>query len=230
LTLGVFALSAMATTFGSSPLGHPRQHGAAGLASLAGAAAFVMAARAHRRAAGEPPDPGGRQLAWLAMAAGGLGFLLGLAPLMARGPHSGRSESAVIGDIRSVISAQAAYEAANGGFFDARLSCLKNPSACIPRYPENSPRFLDGGLAALEPKNGYDRSFVPGPPVEGDPAITSPSSTASYAYVAVPTEPGYSGVRGFCGDSSGVLCFTTDGRAPGVEAGRCDLSTCSVLR
>ena len=230
LALAVFALCAMGAAFESLPLGHSGQHGAAGLASLAGAAAFAMAARARDRAGREPEDPGGQQLAGVAMAAGTLGFVVAMVPLVARGPHPGRSESAVIGDIRTVISAQAAYQTANGGFFDSRLSCLEAPAGCIPGYPESAPRFLEGPLAGLEAKNGYERSFVPGPPAEGDPAVASPTSTSSYAYLAVPTRPGERGVRGFCGDSSGVLCFTTDGRAPGVAAGGCDVSTCEVLR
>jgi hypothetical protein len=43
-------------------------------------------------------------------------------------------------------------------------------------------------------KHGYSFTAVTG-------------SSGSFAYVAVPTEPG-SGIRGFCSDSSGVLCFT----------------------
>jgi hypothetical protein len=230
LSLGIFALSAMAGAFEAFPLGHPRQLGPAGLASLAAAAAFVMSVRARGRAAREAKDAAGQQLAGLAMAASALGFLLAMMPLSASSPHPGRSESVVIGDVRTVLSAQAAYQAANGGFFDSRLDCLRAPAGCIPAYPATGPRFLDETLSRLGPKSGYARSFVPGPPAEGDPAVVSRSSTGSYAYVAVPTEPGYSGVRGFCGDSSGVLCFTTDGRAPGVAAGRCDLSTCEVLQ
>jgi hypothetical protein len=220
----------MADVFEAFPLGHPRQVGPAGLASLAAAAAFVMALRAHGGAAREAKDAAERHLAGLAMAASALGFLLAMVPLSASGPHPGRSESAVIGDIRTVISAQAAYRAANGGFFDSRLDCLQSPAGCIPGYPDDGPRFLDGNLTSLEPKNGYQRSFVPGPAAEGDPAVISRSSTESYAYVAVPTDPGYSGVRGFCGDSSGAVCFTTDGVAPRIRPdGTCDPVTCSVL-
>jgi prepilin-type N-terminal cleavage/methylation domain-containing protein len=141
------------------------------------------------------------------------------------------NESATIGDIRTVISAQAAYRAANGGFFDSRLDCLQSPAGCIPGYPDDGPRFLDGNLTSLEPRSGYQRSFVPGPAAEGDPAVVSRSRTESYAYVAVPTDPGYSGVRGFCGDSSGAVCFTTDGVAPRIRPdGTCDPVTCSVLQ
>ena len=38
--------------------------------------------------------------------------------------------------------------------------------------------------------------------------LSRPSSLASYAYVATPVNNGQTGVRGFGGDSSGVLCFS----------------------
>ena len=57
------------------------------------------------------------------------------------------NESATLGDIRTLISAQAAYQSANSGFYDGNLSCLTEPSngACIPSYP-------------------IDRAHVPGQP------------------------------------------------------------------
>src|SRR5215475_13860746 len=56
------------------------------------------------------------------------------------------NESATIGDIRTVISSQAAYQSANGGWYAGVLSCLSNPSGatavCIPSYPSTAPTFL----------------------------------------------------------------------------------------
>jgi hypothetical protein len=52
-------------------------------------------------------------------------------------------------------------------------------------------------------------------------AKASLSSLKSYAYVAVPLEPGRTGYRGFCIDDSGALRFTRDGTAPPVVDGRC---------
>jgi hypothetical protein len=188
--------------------------------------------RAHSRAAREPKDSAGQRLAGLAMATSAVGFLLATMPLGASGPHHPeRTEGTVIGDVRTVISAQAAYQGANGGFFDSRLECLRAPGDCIPGRPANSPRLLDDTLSRLEPKNGYDRSFVPGPPADGDPATVSRSSVLSYAYIAVPTRPVSSGVRGFCGDSSGAVCFTNGGVVPRIlPGGTCDLADCAVLQ
>jgi hypothetical protein len=232
LALVIFALSATVDLFEGLSSGQPAQAGSTGLASLAAAAAFVMAVRAHGRAAREPKDAAGQRLAGLAVAASAVGFLLATLQLGASGPHHPeRAESAVIGDIRTVVSAEAAYQAANGGFFEARLECLRAPGDCVPAYSADGPRLLDDTLSRLEPKNGYDRSFVPGPPAEGDATTVSRSSVRSYAYVAVPTRPGSSGVRGFCGDSNGAICFTADGVVPRVlPGGTCDLVTCTVLQ
>ena len=144
------------------------------------------------------------------------------------------NESATIGDIRTVISAQAAYQSANGGWYDGLLSCLTAPqNGCIPAYPSNSPTFLDSQLASLLAKSGYDRSFAEGATVTISTNISSPSSTTSYAYAAVPTSQGQTGVRGFAGDSSGIICFSPDGAEPTTIPGiRLDTSAadCNVLQ
>ena len=61
------------------------------------------------------------------------------------------NEAATVGDVRTVISGQAAYASANGGFYEANLSCLNQPSAggCIPNYPAAAPTFLDRPLLAI---------------------------------------------------------------------------------
>ena len=142
------------------------------------------------------------------------------------------NESATLGDIRTLISAQAAYQSANGGFFDGELSCLVLPSnaGCIPSYPLIAPTFLDSLLAAQNPKSGYNRSYTSGAAVPAGP-LSSPTSTAVYRYDATPANIGQTGVRGFAADSSGRICFTTDGTpvAAGATAGILP-GTCLDLR
>jgi prepilin-type N-terminal cleavage/methylation domain-containing protein len=144
------------------------------------------------------------------------------------------NESATIGDVRTVISGQAAYQSANGGWYDGNLSCLAVNVGCIPNYPATAPTFLDTNIAAQNAKSGYNRSFESGPaPVPLNAAISSPSSASSYAYLASPVNQGQTGVRGFGGDSSGVLCFTPDGTIPPTVNGSLNLaagSTCNVLQ
>jgi prepilin-type N-terminal cleavage/methylation domain-containing protein len=122
------------------------------------------------------------------------------------------NEAATIGDIRTIISAQAAYHSANGGFYDSKLTCLVEPSAgCIPSYPTNAPTFLDSQLAAQSAKSGYNRSYLPAPVPGALGPQVSASSTGSYSYATSAVAPGQTGVRGFAGDHSGVICVSTNG-------------------
>jgi type IV pilus assembly protein PilA len=140
------------------------------------------------------------------------------------------NESATIGDIRTVISGEAAYQSANAGWYD-EISCLNDPQGCIPNYPSNAPTFLDSNIATLASKSGYDRSFQAGPsPGTINTNIASNTSLSSYGYSAIPVTQGQTGVRGFAGDSSGVLCFTNDGTMPTLSSGALDLSSCNVLQ
>ena len=129
------------------------------------------------------------------------------------------NESATIGDIRTVISGQAAYHSANGGYYGV-LTCLTAPSVagCIPSYPPTAPTFLDSQIARLTPKSGYARSFEQN---------VIPGGISCYAYHATPSTVNQTGVRGFAGDCSGRICFTPNGipvttasaaLAPGCDA------------
>jgi type IV pilus assembly protein PilA len=145
------------------------------------------------------------------------------------------NEAATIGDIRTVISAQAAYQSANGGFYASTMDCLTHPSTgtgCIPSYPANGPTFLDPNLAAQGAKSGYNRSFTPATTPTGlSTAVAGAASTSAYAYSAWPVTVGQSGVRAFAGDSSGIICFTPQGTvAPTVTNGVLTLTTCTVLQ
>jgi prepilin-type N-terminal cleavage/methylation domain-containing protein len=132
-------------------------------------------------------------------------------PLLSRAFISA-NESATLGDIRTVIDAQTGYRSANGGFYDAALSCLTAPAmGCIPSYPVTGPTFLDSALAALIARHGYNRAFQPGPHPGTVPPNASPTSVNVYRYDATPTVIGVTGMRGFAGDETGRICFTPDG-------------------
>jgi type IV pilus assembly protein PilA len=125
------------------------------------------------------------------------------------------NEAAAVGDIRTVISAQAAYHATNGGWYEGSIVCLNAPfSGCIPSYPTTAPTFLDSEIVSLVSKSGYERSFAGGTtPPAMNTAVSSPTSVTSYVYWATPTVEGQTGVRGFAGDSSGALCSSPNGTA-----------------
>ena len=145
------------------------------------------------------------------------------------------NESATIGDIRTVISAQAAFQSANGGWYTGAMTCLNQVAAgtCIPSYPTNAPTFVDSSIASLGAKSGYARSFGPGAtPNPLNTLVSGTLSVASYVYLATPVSQGQTGVRGFGGDASGVLCFTPSGAAPGLIPNpqlALDTNTCNIL-
>jgi len=143
------------------------------------------------------------------------------------------NESATIGDVRTVISGQAAYQSANAGWYEGQLTCLATAGpTCIPNYPTNAPTFLDSNIAYLLPKSGYNRSFESGPKPSPTTPLGSGSQVSSYAYLASPVNQGQTGVRGFGGDSSGVLCFTPNGVTPPSTTGSLNFAGggCNVLQ
>ncbi len=130
--------------------------------------------------------------------------LVGVAAALAA-PSLGRSrisanEAAAIGDIRTMISAQAAYYSVGGGYGDLR--CLAEPTACIEGYA--GPVFLDAALASGQDKGGYRRRLHAGAPIGG-------GRYRSFAYTATPVTPGETGVRAFCGDAMGLICVDPAG-------------------
>jgi len=141
------------------------------------------------------------------------------------------NEAATIGDTRTLISSQAAYQSANGGFYDGKLKCLSAPSAgCIPSYPTNAPTFIDSQLASLQAKSGYNRVFLGDSAPLSVPVASSGSSVSVYRYDATPVNIGQTGVRGFGADSSGRICYTNDGSAIAGAANGVLPSDCQDLR
>jgi type IV pilus assembly protein PilA len=111
------------------------------------------------------------------------------------------NEAGAIGDSRTVVSGEAAFQSANSGFYGA-IACLSVPSGCINNYSTAAPTFLDSSITALGTKQGYTRKFSPGP------AATNPGSTnaiETFCYGAIPAVANKTGVRSFGADDSGVV-------------------------
>ena len=121
------------------------------------------------------------------------------------------NEAGTIGDIRSVISAQAAFQSAANGWY-APVTCLSTPTGCITGYPATAPTFSDTTIAALSPKSGYNRIFVPGNAPA--PAPVGLTVLDGYCYSATPSTQNQTGVRGFGGDASGRVCQDIAGADP----------------
>ncbi len=142
----------------------------------------------------------------------------------------GRDRSALL-DVRTVIMAGRQFAAANHSLFGP-LSCLTHPEACLPAFPTDAAPFLDPTHDWLAARLGYVRKFHSGPPVNEDEIQrtgVAPSSLKSFAFTAHPQKAGETGLRGFCGDSSGRICITRDGSEPRVKDGRC-ASPCEELK
>ena len=135
------------------------------------------------------------------------------------------NEAGTIGDIRSILSAQAAFQSAANGWY-APIACLNVPAPCIIGYPATAPTFADATMVAMAPKSGYNRNFIPG----NTPAAL-PTTLAlvidGFCYGAAPSTIGQTGVRGFGGDASGRVCQNITG------VNECTLSqlaaTCTVI-
>lgn len=81
-----------------------------------------------------------------------------------------------IGDLRTLVSAQAAYGTVNHGFYDT-LECLQAPSRCIPDYSAAAPVFLES--RRWSGTVGYfRRRFVTGPGVAPEQLRAGASPTS----------------------------------------------------
>jgi type IV pilus assembly protein PilA len=191
---------------------------------------IILGIVALRRASRDPRAYGGKGFAIGGIVASALSLLVAIPllgitaaiaiPSLLRARVSA-NEAATIGDIRTVISAESAYQSANCGSY-GRLQCLSSPrgAGCIADYPPGAPTFLDSSLTGATVKSGYQRTFHPGAAVAPGQG-SGCTGLESFAYTAEPATQGKTGVRGFCGDASGRICFTADGGAPSVTNGRC---------
>jgi prepilin-type N-terminal cleavage/methylation domain-containing protein len=133
------------------------------------------------------------------------------------------NEAGMIGDVRTVISGEAAYQSANSGFY-GQISCLgTGTSTCISGYA--GPTFLDAVIAGLQVKSGYFRSFT------GLTAAGAPTGGLNaFCYQGTPASA-QGGVRSFGGDGSGVVGQSNNSTNCCETTGSTLITTtCQVLR
>ncbi|HUG51981.1 MAG TPA: hypothetical protein VMR21_00195, partial [Vicinamibacteria bacterium] len=136
------------------------------------------------------------------------------------------NESAAIGDTRTVISGEAAYQSANSGFYGT-LTCLATPGTCITSY--TGPTFLDSSIAgsATVTKQGYSRNWTE----QANTASGITGAVDTFCYQATPSVAGKTGVRAFGGDSSGVIGQSNaSGTACCDATGNLDTASCPALK
>jgi type IV pilus assembly protein PilA len=127
------------------------------------------------------------------------------------------NESAMVGDVRTFISAEATFASTAGSY--ATLGDLTQPQVAAPSL--GSIPLIDTVVAntALD-KGGYKRDTI-----AGAPALTSVCTTgcvAGGAYGGTPTTPNRTGIRSFGGDCSGLVAFRATGASCTAATGIVD--------
>jgi prepilin-type N-terminal cleavage/methylation domain-containing protein len=120
------------------------------------------------------------------------------------------NESAVLGSMRAVNSAQAAYAGtAAAGNFATSLTVLLQPC------PGSTEAFIPADLAG-DPakKSGYSVTLGPGSFGAGAPDCNGTATSVGYYLAAVPLTSGLTGERAFASTTPGVIYFDPDGVAP----------------
>ncbi len=157
-----------------------------------------------------------RRPAWLF----GIGILLAALVLFVLAVPSGHPpnySAHTRGTLRMIVSAEAAYQAATGGYY-GRPDCLRTPRDCIAGYPDEAPVFLgEEDVAAVQSR--YLFVFHAGTPVEvARHAGKVQRALDGFAVTALPLIPG---LPSYCSDRTGIILRRTDGRGPGVEDAQC---------
>jgi hypothetical protein len=122
-------------------------------------------------------------------------------------PRVMAGEQSAIQSVTIIKIAQETYKRELGGFAPT-IDCLVRPVSCTPTYRGGG--FLHEDYAG-QARNGYVFGLVASP---RDPA----QAAVSYAVFANPIDPGKTGVRSFCADSAGRLCFGHEEMRPGATA------------
>lgn len=127
------------------------------------------------------------------------------------------NEASAIGYVRAVASAEQLAAQFNKGYF-LPLSCLTDPAQCPPAVA--SLPLLSGTLT-----DSYSTYFVvmeAATPEEIAAKGLSANSAKTWTLVVLPRQPGVTGTRVFCTDTSGGIFYTPDDKTlPDTTGGRC---------
>jgi Domain of unknown function (DUF4190) len=199
----------------------------AGLLLVGAVVAVVLGVIGLVKADREPDEYGGKGIAITGIVLAALSIVLlpvvGIVaaiaiPSLLRARISA-NEAAALADVRQLVAAERQYQQGNAGYFDTP-SCLAAPDTCNPRMGRTA--LLDGTLDSSDTRHGYRRRFYPGPAAgAARPPEASRSSLSAYAFVAFPAVPERTGVRSFCGDSRGSLCYVASVRDLVIAEGAC---------
>ena len=128
------------------------------------------------------------------------------------------NEVSAIGFVRNVASAEQLAAQFNKGYF-LPLACLTTPAQCPPAVA--SQPLLSGTLT-----DSYSLFFrVAASPTAEEIAEKGAAarSIKAWTLVVMPREPGVTGQRVFCTDTSGGIFFTPDSNTlPDPSGGRCN--------
>ena len=127
------------------------------------------------------------------------------------------NETSAIGYIHAVASAERLAAQFNKGF-PLPLSCLSDPSQC-PAAVSTEP-LLSGSLTDTYAVY-FTVSSSPTPEEIAEKGAV-PRSIKSWVLVVLPRQPGVTGQRVFCTDTTGEISFTPDANTlPDASGGRC---------
>jgi len=155
-------------------------------------------------------DDGGFTLIELLVVIAVIGIVCAITiPALLRAKITG-NETAVLGSMRAVNSAEAAYAgaAANGSYAPSFTVLVQ---AC----PGSTHGFLSPDLAG-DPavKSGYSVRLAPGTLGAGENDCNGQATSRGYYLTAVPLTIGRTGHRAFASTSPGVIYFDPNGVAP----------------
>ena len=103
------------------------------------------------------------------------------------------NESAAVGDLRTLNSAQVTYNSAYATVGFATTLTALGGTSCSP--PSSSSACLIDTALAGGLKSGYSFMMIPG----------TDSPTSTYQFISSPIEPGFSGTRYFCSFADAVI-------------------------
>jgi type IV pilus assembly protein PilA len=120
------------------------------------------------------------------------------------------NESAVVGDARTIVSAEVTYSTRAGAAGD--LPCLVTPQNCYTAL--GTEPMLDTNIGSTNvglDKHGYSRTFVGDGIVTPGGSLRTRNHHATFTYEGTPLAIGMTGQIAYCIDHTGLVCTDPTG-------------------